>query len=435
VNLLPRQKLYVVLASTLILLHLVVAALAKPSFPLSLLGEAVPCVLLLIAVLAVRENFRGAPGILPLFWKLFAGGFVILLLSQAYWFYFDWRRLTSNASPVIGDSSFLLAHILFLSSLALRPHSSATGRNLRIRGLDFVLLTLWWFSLYGNFCLPWQVVIQDFSRYNPSFFWLLLIQHLANIVTLVVLSARNSQPWRNFYLRLLLAFVFIAAGNLFLSWAIEQGKYYPGGYYDTIFLLGLCMFTFVAVFGSSVRPREDRKPNREILQSVWTARLAMLGILSLPVIAFFGLYEKNVPLAVATFRLRLVFGAMLILGGGVYWKLHLLARELAHLVRLTGESIENLTAVQQQVAHSEKLAALGRLAAGAAHEISNPLTAIFGYSELLTDLPSLSPEDRADAQLIQQQVHRSQAAIDSLRSSLRRSSSPTLSHIDKNSGS
>ena len=126
----------------------------------------------------------------------------------------------------------------------------------------------------------------------------------------------------------------------------------------------------------------------------------MLGMISLPVIALLGLFARNIPAGVAMFRLRLVFGAMALLGALVYWKFNLLALELRQSVQLTRDSIENLSAVQQQVTHSEKLVALGRLAAGAAHEISNPLTAIFGYSELLTDIPTLTPEDRANGELI-----------------------------------
>jgi signal transduction histidine kinase len=122
---------------------------------------------------------------------------------------------------------------------------------------------------------------------------------------------------------------------------------------------------------------------------------------------------------VAAFRLRLVFGAMFFLGALVFWKLNLLARELAHLVSLTHASIENLKSVQNRITQSQKLAALGRLAAGATHEISNPLTAILGYSELLGDIPSLSASDRENAQVIQQQVHKAQSAVNSLRSSLR----------------
>jgi two-component system NtrC family sensor kinase len=110
---------------------------------------------------------------------------------------------------------------------------------------------------------------------------------------------------------------------------------------------------------------------------------------------------------------------MFVLGILVFWKINLLARELVHLVQLTQASVENLKSVQARLAHSQKLSALGRLAAGAAHEISNPLTAILGYSELLADNPSLNPDDRQQAAAIQRQVHHAQAAVNSLRDSLR----------------
>ncbi len=42
--------------------------------------------------------------------------------------------------------------------------------------------------------------------------------------------------------------------------------------------------------------------------------------------------------------------------------------------------------LEQQVLHSEKLAALGRLAAGVAHEIGNPLTSISSFAQLLREM-------------------------------------------------
>ena len=414
-----RQRIYFALATLLFVAHLGVAIVAKPSFALTLYGDATPCALLILATLAARENFRRSRGILPVFWKLFATGLLVLLSSQLYWFYYDWRRLNSAPSPITGDTLFLLGHVFFLSALALRPHSAAAGRDLRIRFLDLILLSLWWLSLYAYFSLPWQIGRQDFSQYTPSYYLLALVQHAVIVLALAILCARNPAPWRGFYFQLLLAFVSLAGGNLLLNVAIDSGKYYAGSFYDTPFLFALYLFTPIAAFGPALRPRPDGRPNRELFQSVWTARLAMLGILSLPIIALVGLYQNNVPADVATFRLRLVFGAMVVLGALVYWKFNLLALELRHLVQLTRDSIENLHNVQQQVTQSEKLVALGRLAAGSAHEISNPLTAIFGYSELLMDLPALTPEDRTNAQRIQDQVHRAQAAVNSLRNTLR----------------
>jgi signal transduction histidine kinase len=431
VRVLPRQRVYLVIASLVFLLHLVVAAATHPSLLLTMYGDASPCVLLLLAILTARENFRRARGLLPLFWKVFAGGLGLMMFSESFWFYYDWVRQYSAPSPMLGDSLFVLAHVFFLSALALRPHSASAGRDLRTRSLDFVLLSLWWFTMYAYFCLPWQAVLHEFAHYNPTYYTLVLILHLVIILALGVLAVRKTTAWRGFYLQLMLAFLLIAGGNLLIGVAINRGWYYAGSYYDTPFLLALYMFTLLAGRGPSLRPQEDGTPNRELAQSVWTARFAMLGILSLPLIAIAGLFEKNIPDNVETFRLRMGFGAMFVLGVLVYWKMSLLTRELVRLVRLTHDSIEKLKSVEQQVTHSEKLVALGRLASGAAHEISNPLTAILGYSELLADIPSLTQEDRENSVLIQQQVHRAQAAVSSLRNSPRSDGAPSPPLFDK----
>lgn len=418
-NLQPRQKFLIFAASAIFTAHLVVAAACKPSFGLTIFGDAIPCALLIVAILAVRENFQVQRGVLPIFWKLLAAGMFQMLLSQVYWFYYDTVHRYSTPSPVIGDTLFLLAHVFFLSAFVVRPYSSTAGRDMRLRHLDFALLTLWWLTLYAYFALPWQAVIQDFTRYNPAFYLLALIQHLIIIAGLLVGWKRSTGLWRTFYATFILTFVLIAAGNLLLSVAIDRGQYYANSFFDTPFFFSLVLLTVAASFGPSLQPIEDKSPDRELKQSLWMARIAMGAILSLPIIAMLGNLEKNIPAGVAAFRLRLVFGAILLLSVLVFRKLTLLARELAHLVRLSQASLENLRSVQAKVTHTEKLTALGRLAAGATHEISNPLTAILGYSELLTDVPSLSPPDRESAQIIQQQVHRAQAAVNSLRNTLR----------------
>jgi len=73
--------------------------------------------------------------------------------------------------------------------------------------------------------------------------------------------------------------------------------------------------------------------------------------------------------------------------------------ELARLADAFDRMTDSLRSGRESLIRSEKLAGVGRLAAGVAHEVGNPLAAVLGYVEtLLTDTPDrpFDPATRRD---------------------------------------
>lgn len=97
--------------------------------------------------------------------------------------------------------------------------------------------------------------------------------------------------------------------------------------------------------------------------------------------------------------------------------LQLLAPNIAiaiHNAQIHQELMDRMAAQQNaenQALQSAKLAALGQMAAGVAHEINNPLTTIAGYVELaLLNLPEGAPQ-RGDLQIVLSEAYRAKGVV------------------------
>jgi len=75
---------------------------------------------------------------------------------------------------------------------------------------------------------------------------------------------------------------------------------------------------------------------------------------------------------------------------------------------------KQLKYTQQQLAQSEKMASLGQLAAGVAHEINNPLTGVLFYASLLLERDDLDQGAKEDLRYIVEDANRCKNIVKSL---------------------
>jgi signal transduction histidine kinase len=75
------------------------------------------------------------------------------------------------------------------------------------------------------------------------------------------------------------------------------------------------------------------------------------------------------------------------------------------------DRIAEVHRAQAQLVESERLAAIGRLSAGIAHELNNPLQAVLGFSELLLRNPEMGDRSLQELEIIVQESRRARDIV------------------------
>src|SRR5450432_804522 len=91
-------------------------------------------------------------------------------------------------------------------------------------------------------------------------------------------------------------------------------------------------------------------------------------------------------------------------------------QNLVNSVVVVMTDITDAALLQAKLAHSEKMATIGRLVSGVAHEVNNPLAAILGFTDLLLENPAMPPEAKEDLQIILQETQRTKDLVQDLLS-------------------
>jgi His Kinase A (phospho-acceptor) domain len=390
------------------------AILPAQSYPLTIVGNVFPLFCGLLLTAQCWRNSLHAARTIRIFWWLMATSFVVHIMSQLYFSYFEVVVRVDVSGPW-GDCLFFLLAVPLLAALSACPHSETVSGKLRFRYLDLVILLLWWLCLYSYFALPWSIVIDDPTKFTAANNALLMTEHTVVLCIIGFYGWKSEGAWKRFYAQFFGAFLIFAAGGYLQNAVGAANLYYSGSWYDFPLNVGFVWFVILAENARALKPEPAASLHKPAAPGLWSARLAMLAMLSLPLLAAAEFSSGSVPASITNFRLRLICSAILVLGSLVFVRLHFSEREIARLVKMAQSSVERLKSVQARISQSQRMAALGRLAAGAAHEINNPLTAIMGYAELLHDDATLTTDEARAADKIKDEVRRAQAAISSFR--------------------
>jgi len=99
--------------------------------------------------------------------------------------------------------------------------------------------------------------------------------------------------------------------------------------------------------------------------------------------------------------------------------------------RGVGRDVTERKEIEQQVLMTNKLASIGELASGVAHELNNPLTTVMGYAQLLVDSKDVPPHVKSDLDKVYQESQRAAKIVQNLLSFARRRK-PEKTYFDAN---
>ena len=317
-----------------------VLAVAFALLPRGLVRAAfsdIVCALLMLSVLVVTSlNGTSSKGRMRMFWILQATGWGLWLLDQLLWIVFDLVLQKQMPEMFSADVLLFVAGVPILAGLLLRPHLQPSERSARLGALDFSLLLLWWLYLYVFYVICWQYISPDQAHYDRNYDLLDAGEALVLACVLGVFWYRASGQWRKFYGYFLGAVLFNSTVFYLLNRELHKGAYYTGSWYDLPYSASFAAFTVVALAGQELSSTTETAADEAYAS--WIARLAMVAVLSLPVMGGYALLGHDIPASVVRFRVLVTLGTMFAMAFLIFFKHYRLNEELKRTNKVLQEA-------------------------------------------------------------------------------------------------
>ena len=331
---------------------------------------------------------RQSRGQVRVFWNLNAIHGVTWAIGQAVWTYYDlFRGGVPAISPT--DPLFFVSSIPLAAALYGRPERDRPRWLFDIVLLDLTLIALFSAFVYIYFVVSIAVTDGREDLYHDNLTQLLNARNLLLALwATYVWRTSSSTPWRRMLGVYATGLALTFLGGLVYGAVETRGIYAPGGLWDIAFMApDVAMLLAAAIaYEEKLFEPEEEAPALSKLPVVSLIAIALL--VAIPAIDLMARRFLEVSEATESLRIRLALAMMIPFG------LVVVAREFLSRRALIRAG-QDLASTREQLVQKEKLAAVGQLVSGVAHELNNPLQGVLGYAELMlaTKPPSLETEE------------------------------------------
>ncbi len=413
-NLFQRHRWFIA-AGGITLFFAVVSFTAHRGQGLTTFADVIGLVLMLAGGAVTLANTFQRPRQERSFWALMTLAFALWITNQSAWTYWECILQRPVPDPFFYDIILFFHAVPMIAAIAWRPDFVKKQWNIHLSALSFLTLLGWWIFLYAFIVFPHQYVVPNAVTYNRYYDRLYGVENGLLLAALLLAALTSSTGWRRFYLHFLAACTVYAINSQFLDRAAANNTYYSGSPYDIPLIATVSWMTATALASrkwelSTVEFSLDPRWKKVIPQ------LAMLAILSLPILGLWTALSDDSDPRLRLFRIGAVLCAMVFLGGFAFLRQYFQDQALMSLLRESRQGYDSQMLLQNQLVQKEKLATLGNLVAGAAHDINHPLTAIMSYSEQLWARERLTDEQNALLRKIVNQTQRTRDLVTNLLS-------------------
>ncbi len=330
---------------------------------------------------------RQSRGQVRVFWNLNAVHGAMWAIGQGVWTYYDLSRGGVPAmSPT--DPLFFASSIPLAAALYGRPERDRPRWLFDIVVLDLVLIALFSAFVYIYFVVSIAVSDGREDLYNDNLTLLLNARNLLlGLWAIYVWRTSSSPAWRRMLGVYALGQALTFVGGLVYDAVEIAGAHGPGGLWDISFMAPYAVLLLAAAIAYDEKLFEPAEEAPALSTLPVVSLIAIALLVAIPVTDLVARRFLDVSEATESLRIRLALAMMIPFGLVVVWREFLSRRALI-------KAGQDLASTREQLVQKEKLAAVGQLVSGVAHELNNPLQGVLGYAELMLAAkpPSLDTE-------------------------------------------